>query len=69
MNTMQEERHLQSLIKKLENYRLEHKIPQKKLAKLLDVSLNTVNNWMTDKTLPNQIQAYAVEKFLIHKGG
>jgi DNA-binding transcriptional regulator YiaG len=65
MNTMQEEKHLHTLIKRLENYRLENKIPQAKLATLLDVSLNTVNNWMTGKTLPNQIQAYTVEKFLL----
>lgn len=64
MNTTQDEKHLQSLIKDLENYRLENKIPQSELAKVLEVSLNTVNNWLTGKTLPSQIQAYAIEKLL-----
>jgi len=52
------------MIQNLENYRLENKIPQAGLATTLEVSLNTVNNWLTEKTLPNKIQAYTIGKFL-----
>jgi len=44
------------LREKLEDYRLENKISQEKLAKKLDVSFATVNRWLNDKTKPNKIQ-------------
>jgi transcriptional regulator with XRE-family HTH domain len=53
------------LIKRLETYRLEHKITQQKLAKMLGVSFFTVNRWFNGKTKkPNKIQRYHIEKLL-----
>jgi len=52
------------LIKELEIYRLENKIPQEKLAKMLGVAYATVNRWFNDKTKPNRIQTYHIKKLL-----
>jgi transcriptional regulator with XRE-family HTH domain len=55
---------LMDLIKKLDQYRLEKKITQQKLATLLEVSFVTVNRWLTGKTKPSKIQEYHIEKLL-----
>jgi len=55
------------LIKKLEEYRLENKIPQQALAKMLDVSFSTVNRWLNGKSKPNKIQSYHIEKLIKKK--
>jgi len=55
---------MSALAKRLEEYRLEHKIPQQKLAKMLGVSFSTVNRWFMGKTTPNKIQTYHIEKLL-----
>ena len=52
------------IIKKLETYRLEHKIPQQKLATKLGVAFSTVNRWLNGKSKPNQIQTYHIEKII-----
>lgn len=52
------------LLEKLELYRLENKISQKKLAQRLGVSNNTVNRWFTDRNKPNKIQTYHINKLL-----
>lgn len=52
------------LIKRLENYRLENKIPQEELAQKLGVSFSTVNRWLNKKSKPNKIQSYHIEKLL-----
>ena len=52
------------LLEKLELYRLENKISQRKLAQRLGVSNNTVNRWFTDRNKPNKIQAYHIKKLL-----
>jgi transcriptional regulator with XRE-family HTH domain len=52
------------LLKKLEIYRLENKISQRKLAKILGVSFNSVNRWFTGKNKPNKIQTYHIKKLL-----
>ncbi len=52
------------LLEKLELYRLENKISQKKLAQRLDVSNNTVNRWFRDRNKPNKIQTYHINKLL-----
>ena len=57
------------MVKKLETYRLEHKITQQSLATLLGVSFVTVNRWLNNKTKPNKIQQYHIEKFLKGKVG
>jgi len=52
------------LLEKLELYRLENKISQRKLAQRLGVSNNTVNRWFTDRNKPNKIQTYHINKLL-----
>ncbi len=52
------------LIRQLESYRLENKIPQEELAKKLGVAFSTVNRWMNKKSTPNKIQSYHIEKLL-----
>jgi DNA-binding transcriptional regulator YiaG len=52
------------LLEKLELYRLEYKISQRKLAQRLDVSNNTVNRWFTGRNKPNKIQTYHINKLL-----
>ena len=55
------------LIKKLEIYRLEKKIPQEELAKRLDVAFSTVNRWLNRKSKPNKIQEYHIKKLINKK--
>jgi len=55
------------LIKKLDSYRLENKITQQALAEQFGVSFVTVNRWLNNKTTPNKIQQYHIEKFLKEK--
>ncbi|MDD5237347.1 MAG: helix-turn-helix transcriptional regulator [Candidatus Omnitrophica bacterium] len=52
------------LIKRLETYRLENRLTQQELAKKLGVAFATVNRWFNDKTKPNHIQTYQIEKLL-----
>lgn len=51
-------------IKALEEYRLEHKLSQKKIADLLDVSFQTVWRWFNDKSEPSKIQKHGIKKLL-----
>lgn len=55
---------LDMLIKRLEEYRLENKLSQEKLADKLDVAFTTVNRWLNAKTKPSRIQRYQIEKLL-----
>ena len=52
------------LIRKLEEYRLENKISQSKLAEALGVTFVTVNRWMNGKFEPNKIQRYHIKKLI-----
>ena len=52
------------IVKQLERYRLEHRIPQEQLAKKLGVAFSTVNRWFNGKTKPSRIQQYHIEKIL-----
>ena len=52
------------IIRQLETYRLEHRIPQQELAKKLCVAFSTVNRWLNRKSNPSKIQAYHIEKLL-----
>jgi len=52
------------IVKKLELYRLEHKITQEDLADELGVAFSTVNRWFNGRTVPSKIQQYHVEKYL-----
>lgn len=56
------------LIEQLEQYRLENRIPQTKLAEMLGVAFVTVNRWFNGRTVPNKIQTYQIEKFLKNRG-
>ena len=50
--------------KRLDSFRLEHKITQKQLADELDVAFSTVNRWLNGKAHPNKIQSYHIEKLI-----
>jgi len=52
------------LLEKLEIYRLENKLSQRKLAEKLEVAYNTVNRWFTGRNTPNKIQTYHIKKLL-----
>ena len=56
--------YMDDLMKKLEIYRFENRISQRKLANLLHVHFSTVNRWFNDKTIPNKIQRYHIKKLL-----
>ena len=55
---------MSKMIKKLEEYRLENKISQTKLAEILGVTFVTVNRWFNGKFGPNKIQRYHIKKLL-----
>lgn len=52
------------IIEKLKEYRLENRLSQEKLSKLLNVSFATVNRWFTGKYKPSDIQIYHIKKLL-----
>ena len=56
--------YMDDLIEKLEIYRFENRISQRKLADLLHVHFSTVNRWFKGKTKPNKIQSYHIKKLL-----
>ena len=58
-----------NIVTSLEAYRLEHKIPQEKLAEKLGVAFSTVNRWFNGKSNPNKIQTYHIEKLLKERAG
>ena len=55
---------MSKLIKKLEEYRLDNKMSQAKLAEILGVTFVTVNRWMNGKFEPNKIQRHHIKKLL-----
>jgi transcriptional regulator with XRE-family HTH domain len=59
---------MKDLIKQLEEYRLENRISQEKLADILGVAFVTVNRWFNGRQKPSQIQVYQIKKFLAGKG-
>ncbi len=61
-------RPIDNLIKELEEYRLENRITQQQLADEIGVVFSTVSRWLNDKTKPNKIQQYHIEKFLKERG-
>ena len=52
------------LITELDNYRLKNKISQQKLAKILGVSVVTINHWLTRKAKVNKINEYQIKELL-----
>jgi len=59
---------MNSLVKKLEKYRLVNRISQERLAEKLKVSFTTVNRWLNGKTEPNMIQSYHIKKLIEKRG-
>ncbi|MFA6602157.1 MAG: helix-turn-helix transcriptional regulator [Candidatus Paceibacterota bacterium] len=57
------------IVKRLEIYRLENKIPQEALAEKLGVAFSTVNRWLNGKSKPNLIQSYHIEKLIAKPAG
>jgi len=55
---------MEKLLEELENYRLENKLSQQKLAEKLDISFATVNRWFKGRNKPNKIQTYHIKKLL-----
>ena len=55
------------LIAELDNYRLKNKISQQKLAKILGVSVVTINHWLTRKAKVNKINEYQIKELLKEK--
>jgi len=53
-----------NLLDKLQNFRLENKMSQQRLAKILGVHFSTVNRWFKGHTKPNKIQEYHIKKIL-----
>jgi transcriptional regulator with XRE-family HTH domain len=60
---------MSKLIRRLEDYRLENKISQTKLAEILGVTFVTVNRWLNGKFGPNKIQRYHIKKLLKDEDG
>ncbi len=56
-----------NLIQQLEEYRLEHKISQEKLAEILGVHFSTVNRWFKGHQKPNKMQEWHIKKLLKKK--
>lgn len=57
------------LVKQLEEFRLEKKISQEKLARKLEVAFSTVNRWFNGRSQPNKIQSYHIKKLLERQAG
>ena len=55
---------MNKLIRKLEEFRLEKRISQTKLAEILGVTFVTVNRWFNGKFEPNKIQRHHIKKLL-----
>lgn len=59
---------MDDLIKRLDEFRLENRISQEKLAEMLDVAFVTVNRWLNGHSCPSKIQEHHVRKLLASKG-
>lgn len=59
---------MRKLIRELDEYRLERRITQQELARMLGVAFVTVNRWLNGHSQPNKIQTYHIRKLLASKG-
>lgn len=59
---------MRTIIERLEEYRLENRISQERLAEILGVTHATVSRWFNRHTKPNKIQSYHIEKLLAGRG-
>lgn len=55
---------MNTLVKKLELYRLENRLSQEELAKRLGVAFSTVNRWFNKRSEPSKIQVFHIDKLL-----
>jgi len=55
---------MKDIVERLETYRLEHRISQEDLSVKLGVAFSTVNRWLNNKSRPNKIQRYHINKLL-----
>lgn len=55
------------LIEQLELYRLERRLTQREIAKLLQISFATVNRWFNGRNYPNKIQMFHITKLIRSK--
>ena len=60
---------MSKLVRKLEDYRLENKISQTRLAEILGVSFVTVNRWFNGRFAPSKIQKHHIKKLLKDENG
>ena len=58
---------MDKLLKELEEYRLDNRITQMKLADMLGVAFITVSRWLNGHTKPNKIQTHHIKKLLTQK--
>jgi transcriptional regulator with XRE-family HTH domain len=59
---------MDDLLQRLDDYRLEKRITQKELAKMLGVAFVTVSRWLNGHCSPNRIQTYHIKKLLSDGG-
>lgn len=57
-----------SLLNKLNEYRLEKGLSQRKTAKALGVDHVSLHRWLTGAIVPGDISVYRIQKFLKQKG-
>ena len=55
---------MSNLIDSLNNYRLDNRLSQQQLAKVLNVAFCTVNRWFRGRHRPNMIQEHHIQKLL-----
>ncbi|MEW5923673.1 MAG: helix-turn-helix transcriptional regulator [Candidatus Zixiibacteriota bacterium] len=59
---------MDKLVKKLEEYRLEHRITQQELADMLGVTFAAVSRWLNGHAKPSRIHAYHIRKLISGEG-
>jgi transcriptional regulator with XRE-family HTH domain len=55
---------MSDMISNLNSYRLENRLSQQQLAKVLNVAFCTVNRWFKGRHNPNMIQEHHIQKLL-----
>ena len=60
---------MDALIERLDEYRLENRITQQRLAEMLGVTFVTVNRWLNGHSCPNKIQVYHIRKLIESEEG
>ncbi|HRU40062.1 MAG TPA: hypothetical protein P5511_09305 [Candidatus Goldiibacteriota bacterium] len=55
---------MRTIIDDLNTYRLDNRLSQQELAKMLNVAFCTVNRWFRHRHEPNMIQEHHIQKLL-----